>query len=150
MAFAVIVPEVYMAQDASKTQTLVAVLMGSESDRDTMQEAVTALEEAGIACEMHVMSAHRTPDTVADFARNAAARGIKIIVAGAGLAAALPGMVAAYTELPVIGVPLSTSTLGGLDALLAIVQMPKGVPVATVGIDNAKNAGLLAIRILRA
>jgi 5-(carboxyamino)imidazole ribonucleotide mutase len=138
-----------MTQDASKMQALVAVLMGSESDRGVMQDAVTVLEEAGIPCEVHVMSAHRTPDTVADFARSASARGLKIIIAGAGLAAALPGMVAAYTDLPVIGVPLAGGTLGGMDALLAIAQMPKGVPVATVGINNAKNAGLLAIRIVK-
>ena len=127
---------------------VVSIVMGSESDKAVMQDAVGVLKEAGIACEVLVMSAHRTPDKVAEFARNAKKRGIKVIIAGAGLAAALPGMIAAYTDLPVIGVPIATGTLGGLDALLSIAQMPKGVPVAAVGVNNAKNAGLLAIRIL--
>jgi phosphoribosylaminoimidazole carboxylase PurE protein len=122
--------------------------MGSESDKAVMQDAVGVLKEAGITSEVLVMSAHRTPDKVAKFAKGAKPRGIKVIIAGAGLAAALPGMIAAYTDLPVIGVPIATGTLGGLDALLSIAQMPKGVPVAAVGVNNAKNAGLLALRIL--
>lgn len=133
-----------------KIAPLVAVLMGSASDRKTMQEAVEVLERAGVACQVLVMSAHRNPEQVAAFAKGAKAAGLKVIIAGAGLAAALPGMIAAYTDLPVIGVPLDTGTLGGLDSLLAIAQMPKGVPVATVGINNAHNAALLALRILGA
>ena len=133
-----------------KITSTVAILMGSASDRKIMQEAVEVLERAGVACQVLVMSAHRNPEQVADFAKGAKAAGLKVIIAGAGLAAALPGMIAAYTELPVIGVPLNTGTLGGLDALLAIAQMPKGVPVATVGINNAQNAALLALRILGA
>jgi 5-(carboxyamino)imidazole ribonucleotide mutase len=127
---------------------VVSIVMGSESDKAVMQDAVGVLKEAGIACEVLVMSAHRSPDKVAKFAKGAKPRGIKVIIAGAGLAAALPGMIAAYTDLPVIGVPIATGTLGGLDALLSIAQMPKGVPVAAVGVNNAKNAGLLALRIL--
>jgi 5-(carboxyamino)imidazole ribonucleotide mutase len=139
-----------MPQHVTKTdKPTVAVVMGSESDREIMADAVTVLDEAGIASEVQVMSAHREPERVAEFAKAAQARGIRVIIAGAGLAAALPGVVASYTDLPVIGVPLATGTLGGLDALLAICQMPKGVPVATVGINNAKNAGLLAVRILQ-
>ena len=133
---------------SKKISPIVSIVMGSESDKAVMQDAVGVLKEAGIACEVLVMSAHRTPDKVAEFAKNAKKRGIKVIIAGAGLAAALPGMIAAYTELPVIGVPIATGTLGGLDALLSISQMPKGVPVAAVGVNNAKNAGLLAVRIL--
>ena len=133
---------------SKKISPVVVVVMGSESDKPVMQDAVGVLKEAGIAYEVLVMSAHRTPDKVAEFAKGAKKRGIKVIIAGAGLAAALPGMIAAYTDLPVIGVPIATGTLGGLDALLSIAQMPKGVPVATVGINNAKNAGLLALRIL--
>ena len=115
---------------------MVSIVMGSESDKAVMKDAVGVLKEAGIACEVLVMSAHRTPDKVAEFAKNAKKRGIKVIIAGAGLAAALPGMIAAYTELPVIGVPIATGTLGGLDALLSISQMPKGVPVAAVGVNK--------------
>ncbi|HEX2949551.1 MAG TPA: 5-(carboxyamino)imidazole ribonucleotide mutase [Armatimonadota bacterium] len=128
----------------------VGIVMGSDSDLPIMKDAAMALEELGIAYEMHVMSAHRTPDDAAQFSRNAAQRGIKAIIAGAGGAAHLPGVLAAYTTLPVIGVPISSSTasLGGLDALLAIVQMPKGIPVATVAINGARNAGLLAAQIL--
>lgn len=133
-----------------KITSTVAILMGSASDSKIMQEAVEVLERAGVACQVLVMSAHRNPEQVADFAKRAKAAGLKVIIAGAGLAAALPGMIAAYTDLPVIGVPLDTGTLGGLDALLAIAQMPKGVPVATVGINNAHNAALLALRILGA
>jgi len=131
-------------------EPLVGILVGSESDRARMQPAIDELETRGIACELEVRSAHRTPDAVAEYARSAAGRGIKVLICGAGLAAALPGVVAAHTELPVIGVPLrsSLSVLDGLDALLSIVQMPPGVPVATVGVDNAKNAAALAARIL--
>jgi len=129
---------------------LVGILVGSESDRERMQDAVDELEQRGVAHEFEVRSAHRTPDAVADYARSARERGLRVLICGAGLAAALPGVVAAHTDLPVIGVPLrsSKSVLDGLDALLAIVQMPPGVPVATVGVDNAKNAAVLAARIL--
>ena len=129
---------------------LVGLLVGSESDRDAMQPALDELEARGIPHELEVRSAHRDPDAVAEYAKNARMRGIKVIICGAGLAAALPGVVAAHTDLPVIGVPLtsSTSIAGGLDALLSIAQMPPGVPVAAVGVDNAKNAAALAARIL--
>ena len=129
---------------------LVGILVGSESDRDRMRPAVEELDARGIASELEVRSAHRTPDAVSEYARSARARGLRVIIAGAGLAAALPGAVAAQTDLPVIGVPLrsSLSVLDGLDALLAIVQMPPGVPVACVGVDNARNAAVLAARIL--
>ena len=132
------------------SEPLVGVVVGSESDRERMQPALDELEARGIAYEFEVRSAHRTPDAVAEWARSAAARGMRVLIAGAGLAAALPGVVAAHTELPVIGVPLrsSKSVLDGLDALLSIVQMPPGVPVACVGVDNARNAALLAARIL--
>ena len=115
-----------------------------------MQQAALALEELDISAEMHIMSAHRTPEEAADYARDAGARGVRVLIAGAGGAAHLPGVLAAYTTLPVIGVPISSSTasLGGLDALLAIVQMPRGIPVATVAINGAYNAGLLAAQIL--
>jgi phosphoribosylaminoimidazole carboxylase PurE protein len=131
---------------------LVGILVGSESDRDRMQGAMDVLDEQGIGWEFDVRSAHRTPDAVAEYAKSARERGIRVLICGAGLAAALPGAVAAHTDLPVIGVPLksSLSVLDGLDALLAIAQMPPGVPVAAVGVDNAKNAGHLAARILRA
>jgi 5-(carboxyamino)imidazole ribonucleotide mutase len=130
----------------------VGIVMGSKSDMPVMEKAADELEERGIRHEMRVMSAHRDPETVADYARNARMRGLRVIIAGAGLSAALPGVVAAHTELPVIGVPLSskTSVAGGLDALLAVTQMPPGVPVASVGVDNAKNAAVLAARILSA
>jgi len=126
--------------------------MGSKSDMATMQKAADELSERGIRSEIRVMSAHRDPDTVADYCRNAHMRGIRVIIAGAGLAAALPGVAAAHTDVPVIGVPLTskTSVAGGLDALLAIAQMPPGVPVACVGVDNARNAAVLAARILSA
>ncbi len=129
---------------------LVGILVGSESDRERLREAVEELEQRGIAHEFEVRSAHRTPDAVAEYARGARERGLRVLICGAGLAAALPGVVAAHTDLPVIGVPLrsSKSVLDGLDALLAIVQMPPGVPVATVGVDNARNAAVLAARIL--
>jgi 5-(carboxyamino)imidazole ribonucleotide mutase len=133
------------------SEPVVGILVGSESDRERMQGALDVLDEAGIGYEFDVRSAHRTPDSVAEYARTARARGLRVIICGAGLSAALPGAVAAHTDLPVIGVPLksSMSVLDGLDALLAIAQMPPGVPVATVGVDNAKNAGALAVRILR-
>jgi 5-(carboxyamino)imidazole ribonucleotide mutase len=133
------------------SDAVVGILVGSESDRERMQGAIDVLDEAGIAYEFDVRSAHRTPDSVAEYAKTARARGLRILICGAGLAAALPGAVAAHTDLPVIGVPLksSMSVLDGLDALLAIAQMPPGVPVATVGVDNARNAGALAVRILR-
>jgi 5-(carboxyamino)imidazole ribonucleotide mutase len=129
---------------------LVGIVMGSKSDMDTMQKAAKELEDRGIRNEVRVMSAHRDPDVVADYAKNARMRGLRVIIAGAGLAAALPGVVAAHTDLPVIGVPLTsgTSVAGGLDALLSIAQMPPGVPVACVGVDNARNAAVLAARIL--
>jgi 5-(carboxyamino)imidazole ribonucleotide mutase len=131
-------------------QPLVGILVGSESDRERMQPAMDELSERGIAHEFEVRSAHRTPDAVAEYAKGARDRGLRVLICGAGLAAALPGVVAAHTDLPVIGVPLrsSKSILDGLDALLSIVQMPPGVPVATVGVDNAKNAAVLAARIL--
>ena len=130
----------------------VGILVGSESDRERMQGAMDALDEKGIGWEFDVRSAHRSPDAVAEYARSARERGLRVLICGAGLAAALPGAVAAHTDLPVIGVPLksSLSVLDGLDALLAIAQMPPGVPVAAVGVDNAKNAAHLAARILGA
>jgi phosphoribosylaminoimidazole carboxylase PurE protein len=131
---------------------LVGILIGSESDRERIQPALDELAKEEIACELEVRSAHRNPDEVAAYARSARERGLRVLIAGAGLAAALPGVVAAHTDLPVIGVPLrsSMSVGGGLDALLSIVQMPPGVPVACVGVDNARNAAALAARILRA
>ena len=131
---------------------VVGVLVGSESDRERIKPALDELDARGIAYEMEVRSAHRTPDAVAEYARSARERGLRVLIAGAGLAAALPGVVAAHTDLPVIGVPLrsSLSVLDGLDALLSIVQMPPGVPVACVGVDNARNAAALAARILGA
>jgi phosphoribosylaminoimidazole carboxylase PurE protein len=129
---------------------LVGIVMGSKSDMPLMEKAARELDSRGISNEIRVMSAHRDPDTVAEYSKNARMRGLRVIIAGAGLAAALPGVVAAHTDLPVIGVPLtsSTSVAGGLDALLAIAQMPPGVPVACVGVDNSKNAAVLAARIL--
>jgi 5-(carboxyamino)imidazole ribonucleotide mutase len=128
----------------------VGIIMGSKSDMAAMEAAAKELEERGILHEVRVMSAHREPDTVAEYAKNAQMRGLRVIIAGAGLSAALPGVVAAHTALPVIGVPLtsSKSIAGGLDALLSIAQMPPGVPVACVGVDNARNAAVLAARIL--
>ncbi len=128
----------------------VAVVMGSESDWETMRHAVDALAHLGIASERRVVSAHRTPELMADFARGAAARGIQVIIAGAGGAAHLPGMIAAHTALPVLGVPIESRVLKGIDSLLSIVQMPAGIPVATlaIGVAGAKNAGLLAAAIL--
>jgi 5-(carboxyamino)imidazole ribonucleotide mutase len=131
-------------------QVLVGILIGSESDRERMQPCLDELAGRGIACELEVRSAHRSPDAVAEYCRGAAERGLKVLICGAGMAAALPGMAAAYTELPVIGVPLRSekSAMDGMDALLAIAQMPPGVPVATVSIDGARNAAILAARIL--
>jgi 5-(carboxyamino)imidazole ribonucleotide mutase len=130
----------------------VGIIMGSKSDMELMEKAGAVLQEAGVRHEIRVMSAHRDPDTVADYCKNARLRGIRVIIAGAGLSAALPGVAAAHTDLPVIGVPLSSSltAAGGLDAILSIVQMPPGVPVAAVGLDNPRNAAHLALRILRA
>ncbi len=127
---------------------MIGILMGSDSDWPTMKEAAEILDEFNIQYEKKVVSAHRTPDLMARYGKEARDRGIKIIIAGAGGAAHLPGMLSAYTTLPVIGVPVKTSALGGLDSLYSIVQMPNGVPVATVAIGKAKNAGLLALRML--
>jgi phosphoribosylaminoimidazole carboxylase PurE protein len=131
---------------------LVGIIMGSNSDMDVMDGAASVLRDAGIAHEVRVMSAHRQPGVVAEYCAEARMRGLRVIIAGAGLSAALPGVAAAHTDLPVIGVPLSSrlSAMGGLDAILSVVQMPPGVPVAAVGLDNAKNAGHLALRIMRA
>ena len=136
----------------SVPDVVVGVLVGSESDRARVQGALDELEARGIGYEFDVRSAHRTPDAVAEYARTARERGLRVIIAGAGLSAALPGVVAAHTDLPVIGLPLrsSLSVLDGLDALLSVAQMPPGVPVACVGVDNAKNAAVLAARILGA
>ena len=127
----------------------VLALIGSESDRPVMQEAVEILSDHGVYVQLEVSSAHRDPERTAALASGARDAGFSVVICGAGLAAALPGVVAAHTTLPVIGVPISAGTLGGLDALLAIAQMPTGVPVATVGIDGAKNAAHLALRILK-
>src|ERR1700730_11693987 len=127
---------------------LVGIAMGSASDLPTLKPAAEILERFGVAHELRVLSAHRTPDAMAGYAREAVARGLRVLIAGAGGAAHLPGMLAAHTPLPVIGVPVATTTLNGLDALLSIVQMPRGVPVATVAIGAGANAGLLAVQIL--
>src|ERR1700753_2513344 len=131
---------------------VVGIVMGSDSDMEKMQKAADELEKRGIAHEVRVMSAHREPDLVAEYAKSARGRGLRVIIAGAGISAALPGAVAAHTEIPVIGVPLSgrLTAAGGLDAILSIVQMPPGVPVACVGLDNARNAAVLAAKILGA
>ena len=132
------------------SEPLVGIVVGSESDRERMQDALDELDARGIPHEFEVRSAHRQPEAVAEYGRTARGRGLRVLIAGAGLAAALPGVLAAHTDLPVIGVPLrsSKSVLDGLDARLSIVQMPPGVPVACVGVDNAKNAAVLAARIL--
>lgn len=127
---------------------LVGIIMGSDSDLQTMRPAADILDRLGVSWEMDIVSAHRTPDKLYEYARSAAGRGLKVIIAGAGGAAHLPGMTASLTDLPVIGVPVRTKTMDGLDSLLSIVQMPGGVPVATVAIDGGKNAGLLAARML--
>jgi len=127
---------------------LIGIIMGSDSDLPTMQDAIAICEEFDIPCEVAIVSAHRTPDRMVEYAKVAHLRGIKVIIAGAGGAAHLPGMVASLTPLPVIGVPVATRNLQGVDSLYSIVQMPAGIPVATVAIGNAKNAGLLAVQIL--
>jgi 5-(carboxyamino)imidazole ribonucleotide mutase len=139
-----------MFEDLDVDAPLVGIVMGSKSDLPVMEKAGKELEERGIRYEIRVMSAHRDPEVVADYAKNARMRGLRVIIAGAGLAAALPGVVAAHTDLPVIGVPLtsSTSVAGGLDALLAISQMPPGVPVACMGINSARNAAIMAAKIV--
>lgn len=129
-------------------EPVVGIIMGSSSDEPTMQKGCAILDELRIPHDITVCSAHRNPDRTAEYARTAKARGLKVIIAGAGLAAALPGVIAAHTTLPVIGVPCASGALNGVDALYAIVQMPPGVPVATVGIDNARNAAVLAAQIL--
>ncbi|MBM4177834.1 MAG: 5-(carboxyamino)imidazole ribonucleotide mutase [Ignavibacteria bacterium] len=130
------------------TQPLVGIIMGSDSDLPTMKEAAMVCKEFGIAFEMRIVSAHRTPQDMAEYGSTAHTRGIKVIIAGAGGAAHLPGMTASYSPLPVIGVPIATKQLRGLDSLLSIVQMPSGVPVATVAIGGGRNAGLLAVEML--
>jgi len=138
--------------DTAPDGPLVGIIMGSKSDLETMEKAGKVLEEAEVSFEIEVMSAHRDPERVAEYCRGARARGLKVIIAGAGLSAALPGVAAAHTDLPVIGVPLtsSLSAAGGLDSLLSVVQMPPGVPVAAVGLDNPRNAAHLAVRIINA
>jgi phosphoribosylaminoimidazole carboxylase PurE protein len=137
-----------MADGATHDGPLVGVVGGSRSDFPTLEAAVAVLDELGVRSELKVVSAHRTPDRLFRYAEEAGGRGIRVIIAGAGGAAHLPGMLASKTALPVVGVPIPTQHLGGLDSLLSIVQMPRGVPVATVGIGNATNAGLLAAAIL--
>ena len=137
-----------MTDTAATAQPLVSIIMGSDSDWPTMRAAADLLTELGIPFEADVVSAHRTPDKMTRFARGAAARGIRVVIAGAGGAAHLPGMVASMTTLPVIGVPVQLARLDGLDSLLSIVQMPAGIPVATMAINGAANAGLLAARII--
>jgi phosphoribosylaminoimidazole carboxylase PurE protein len=141
-----------LLEDIDVDAPRVGIIMGSKSDMPEMEKAGEVLEQRGISYEVRVMSAHREPDTVAEYCKNARMRGLRVIIAGAGLSAALPGVAAAHTDLPVVGVPLSSrlSALGGLDAILSIVQMPPGVPVACVGLDNARNAGHMAARILSA
>jgi phosphoribosylaminoimidazole carboxylase PurE protein len=129
-------------------EPIVGIIMGSKNDKPKMQPAGAALHDAGIRYEVRVMSAHRDPEAVREYCQNAKMRGLKVIIAGAGMSAALPGVAAAHTELPVIGVPILGKSLGGLDALLSAVQMPPGIPVACVAIDGAKNAGVLAARII--
>jgi phosphoribosylaminoimidazole carboxylase PurE protein len=138
--------------DAPADAPRVGIIMGSKSDMDVMQKAGDVLHDNGVLYEIRVMSAHRDPELVADYCKNARMRGLKVIIAGAGISAALPGVAAAHTDLPVIGVPLTSAltAAGGLDAILSIVQMPPGVPVAAVGLDNPKNAAHLALRILNA
>jgi phosphoribosylaminoimidazole carboxylase PurE protein len=127
----------------------VLILVGSESDKPRIEPAFEVLNKAGVSYEFHVSSAHRTPDRTSELVKGAKARGVRVLICGAGLSAALPGFAAALTDLPVIGVPFAVGPLNGLDALLATVQVPPGVPVATVGIDNAKNAAHLALRVLQ-
>jgi 5-(carboxyamino)imidazole ribonucleotide mutase len=142
-------PEVEAAfEEIEVDAPLVGIIMGSRNDKPKMQPAGQALQEAEIRYEVRVMSAHRDPEMVREYCHSARMRGLKVIIAGAGMSAALPGVAAAHTDLPVIGVPIGGRSLGGLDALLSAVQMPPGVPVACVAIDGAKNAGLLAARII--
>jgi 5-(carboxyamino)imidazole ribonucleotide mutase len=142
-------PEVEAAfEEIEVDAPLVGIIMGSKNDKPKMQPAGQALQDAGIRYEVRVMSAHRDPEVVRDYCSNARMRGLRVIIAGAGMSAALPGVAAAHTDLPVVGVPISGKTLGGFDALLSAVQMPPGVPVACVAVDGAKNAGLLAVRII--
>ncbi|HEX3293396.1 MAG TPA: 5-(carboxyamino)imidazole ribonucleotide mutase [Solirubrobacterales bacterium] len=144
-------PEVEEAfEEIEVDAPLVGIIMGSKNDKPKLQPAGEALQDQGIRYEVRVLSAHRTPDETADYCRNARMRGLKVIIAGAGMSAALPGFAAAHTDLPVVGVPISGKALGGLDALLSAVQMPPGVPVGCVAIDGAKNAGILAARIINA
>jgi len=143
-------PEVEAAfEEIEVDAPLVGIIMGSTSDKDKMRKAGEALHEHGIRYEVRVMSAHRDPEMVREYCHAARMRGLKVIIAGAGMSAALPGIAAAHTDLPVIGVPISGNNLGGLDALLSAVQMPPGVPVGCVAIDGARNAGLLAARIIK-
>jgi phosphoribosylaminoimidazole carboxylase PurE protein len=137
-------------EEINVDEPLVGIIMGSKNDMPKMEPAGAALDEAGISHEMRVMSAHRDPEMVREYCINARMRGLKVIIAGAGMSAALPGVAAAHTDLPVIGVPILGKSLGGLDALLSAVQMPPGIPVACVAIDGAKNAGILAARIINA
>lgn len=137
-----------ISQDSNSSSTQIGIIMGSDSDLPTMSAAIAVCQDFGISWEVAIVSAHRTPDRMFDYAKTALERGLKVIIAGAGGAAHLPGMVASLTPLPVIGVPVPTRNLQGLDSLYSIVQMPAGIPVATVAIGNAKNAGLLAVQIL--
>jgi phosphoribosylaminoimidazole carboxylase PurE protein len=139
---------IFIKEENKMANTLVSIMMGSDSDLDKMKKAAKVFEEFEVGFEIQILSAHRAPKEMIAYVEEAEKRGIKIFIAGAGLAAHLPGMVAACTTLPVIGVPISAGSLDGLDALLSIVQMPKGVPVATVGLDNATNAALTSLRIL--
>jgi len=151
MSEPVAAPEVKLLWDQLQDDgPQVGILMGSQSDKEVMQAAADELLERGVTFEMQVLSAHRDPRGVAEYASTAAIRGVRVIIAGAGKAAALPGVIAAYTELPVIGVPIRTSDLGGMDSLLSIVQMPPGVPVACMAINGARNAAIFAAKILLA
>ena len=142
-------PDVETAfEEIDVAEPLVGIIMGSANDKPKMQPAGKALEEAGIRYEVRVMSAHRTPELVTEYCKAAAMRGLKVIIAGAGMSAALPGVAAAHTTLPVIGVPIGGKNLGGMDALLSVAQMPPGVPVACMAVDGAKNAGVYAARII--
>jgi phosphoribosylaminoimidazole carboxylase PurE protein len=148
----VVETEALVAEVADEAAVAVGIIVGAESERAAMDAAGSVLDQAEVTYEVRVMSALREPDVVAEYCRNARARGLRVIIAGGSLSAALPGVAAAHTDLPVIGVPLTTgaSALGGLDALLSVVQVPAGVPVAAVGLDNARNAAHLAVRILLA
>ena len=143
-----VLPSALQFQSLNMSTSLVGIIMGSDSDLPTMQAAIAVCEDFDVPHEVAIVSAHRTPDRMVEYAKTAYERGLRVIIAGAGGAAHLPGMVAALTPLPVIGVPVKSSTLSGLDSLYSIVQMPGGIPVATVAIGNAKNAGLLAIQML--